>query len=375
MLLQSSPSPLLPYVYLSMIFFFSWTILVIFKYIIRDYKRYGTLKHKHIQTMLIMIFCIVLSIIIIIRFGKLEVQDFHEVQSAHNLWFVLGAVPILEIGTGLTMTLIHFIFQKPKILRTGKELPLIKTEEHKRIRLHFIRKSFHIFFFFGLLLLFFIQGMVYTNKPYHTVYEFWGNHDGSNLIFQLWDKDNPFFVGQATSIGAYYIATVSTLFIEISKLSHWLKFPLVQQVQRTQQEHEFNTFATHCHVALGNLVAALILPVNLFIACFSLFCFSDTVSAAVGIKYGTHKIPNSSKSWEGLFSGIMATILITYLFVGWIWALFTAVVFALIDLMAPNKIKISDNLLFPLLTVLGYFLLSILHIPAQFPLGHWFGLV
>ena len=189
------------------------------------------------------------------------------------------------------------------------------------------------------------------------------------------NPDATFTIGQMFIFGVFYGTTCVTLMFEATRLSDHVQFPLVAQVQRTLRKKELNTFASHTHIAVGYLLASLVMPPNCLFAALCLFSLGDTFAALVGINWGKHKIGKLEKSWEGTIAGFLISLFSGYLFVGWIWSLAGALVFVLIDLITPKLLKISDNLLIPLVMVVVYYGLKVANIPAEFPIASFIGVV
>ena len=65
--------------------------------------------------------------------------------------------------------------------------------------------------------------------------------------------------------------------------------------------------------------------------------------------------------------GALISLFVSSLFIGLLYGLFTAFIFAIIDILTENPIKISDNLSVPISLTLLYILLNFLNIPYNYP--------
>ncbi len=374
MLMSEFPN-LIPYVRAVSVIYFLWIGFLMGKRAYLEYKRAGTIINSRTLTNSVMLLCLIMAIPLVLINIKLEVGIYNEDYFSYVLWLLFGGFPLMQVFIMFLTTSGHFIIQKRKVLRSGKEKPLLKNEQSKIQRLHFTRKIFHILFLFAMVGLYLGLASFFMSQSYASTHQLWGNYAGNTIKNKFGTLNLSVSVGQMYLICAYYGGATMTLMIETARLSYSLEFPFLLQIQRSLHKKEYNTYATHSHLAVGYLFASLFMPPNFFFASVSLFTIGDTFAALFGVKFGTHKLPDGEKSWEGLIAGLLSTFLVSFLFVGWLWAFFTALIYVLVDLITPRFVKVSDNLLFPIVSVLVYFIISSFGIAAQFPLATWFNLI
>ncbi|MBD3353108.1 MAG: hypothetical protein GF364_16625, partial [Candidatus Lokiarchaeota archaeon] len=194
--------------------------------------------------------------------------------------------------------------------------------------------------------------------------DMFGNPNGSSVVVNL-TYEVPFQVTQSFIIMLFYGISSLFLLLETTRLSNNIHFFLNHTIQRTLRKEELDTIAAYVYMPVGYLFIALTCPETVIIGVFCLSAFADSAAAIVGIKFGKHKIDiNPKKSWEGLIGGFATAAVTTSLFVGPIWGISAALLFAVLDLLTPTIIKINDNISVPVFTVLLFFLFNILNINA-----------
>ena len=112
---------------------------------------------------------------------------------------------------------------------------------------------------------------------------------------------------------------------------------------------EREKYGTYLYFTIGQMFSAFISPPMVFLAILGMSSISDSMTSQIGIRYGKHHILwNEKKTWEGTIAGIITTFIISFLFVGMLWALIFTVLFLLFDIFTNKPINISDNLLIPI---------------------------
>jgi dolichol kinase len=105
------------------------------------------------------------------------------------------------------------------------------------------------------------------------------------------------------------------------------------------------------------MFAAFITPPMVFFAILGISSIADLLTSQIGIRYGKHKIGwNQEKSWEGTFAGVIGCFIISFLFVGFLWAMIFTITFLIFDIFTNKPINLSDNLLIPMGTAAIYFI-------------------
>ena len=112
------------------------------------------------------------------------------------------------------------------------------------------------------------------------------------------------------------------------------------------------------------LAGMLFLPSIFTFAIFGVLAFGDTAASIIGMKFGKQGINHNKKSWEGVVAGYIFSYLVVYLFLGPFFAVVAAIIEIIIDIFTPKPIKVSDNLLIPLVLTGVFIVLSICGVPA-----------
>ena len=139
--------------------------------------------------------------------------------------------------------------------------------------------------------------------------------------------------------------TMIFVLIDILKINvNQIKIIYKYIFQSISRETEIDKLTGASYVLIGYTSILIIFPKN--IAVFSMFilCFSDTLAALFGRKFGKIKVGN--KSLEGLFAFIFSGLLISCIFQSIPFFIrFASVIFA--GLIELNSIKINDNITIP----------------------------
>jgi len=165
-------------------------------------------------------------------------------------------------------------------------------------------------------------------------------------------------------IGSFFVQ----IHMEISRLNTpQLPGILKKVLQQTRRATEVHTFSAHIPLIIGFIASALCLYIySIFVptydyvalmsACSVILTASlaDMVAAVIGRRYGRKKWRNNSdKTILGTLLGGFTAFGFSILFIGWLAGGITAIVFVLIDLFS-NKIRISDNLFYPVILSIIY---------------------
>jgi dolichol kinase len=92
-------------------------------------------------------------------------------------------------------------------------------------------------------------------------------------------------------------------------------------------------------------------------ACIGVLCFGDTSAVIVGKSMGRHKLYHGGKkTWEGAITGTVVSFIVVSFFLTWPFSLLMAGIYLFVDIVTP-RIKISDNILIPLVIIAVFFFL------------------
>ena len=268
---------------------------------------------------------------------------------------------------------IKFLHRQQEINEIDKEFQELRANTHE-----YIRKFFHFFFFGGVLLEVFIFNTITI-----TLLE---NIPG----FAEFCKINPFWPGFDYIITPKYISptlvdiSVMVFFmigipfaiiLEFFRLSPNMGIPFYRLFIKSLRPSEQHNVGHYYYFIFGIFMASIFLPIACTFGILCLLCFGDTFASIIGKKIGKHKIKwESEKSWEGTIGGSIITFITSYFFVGWELAIILTLIFGIFDIFTPNLLKISDNLLYPLLAgIILYLIVVIFGYQIQAPVADIFG--
>ncbi len=145
-----------------------------------------------------------------------------------------------------------------------------------------------------------------------------------------------------------------------------LSYPFKQTILRAMRKKEEGLFAAHLYILVALPLAILLLTwdtqlwsvtIPAVIAVLAVTIFGDSASALFGRRYGRRKWPhNVDKTYFGTLAGASTSLLVALPFVGLPMALVTAVVFVVVDALAPIPAPFTDNILNPLALAIAYLL-------------------
>lgn len=166
----------------------------------------------------------------------------------------------------------------------------------------------------------------------------------------------------------FAIAHYCFIMFEVIRHSKTLWSPTNLLVRNVLREEEVNSFATYFQFFLSMTLSSIILPPLLTFAVVAVSLFGDLLASQFGMRWGKYSLPlNKKKTWTGLFAGTIGSYLISSILVGPVYGFFASAIFFLTDFLTPKPIKISDNLLNPLLITIVFILLNVMGIPYDFP--------
>lgn len=287
---------------------------------------------------------------------------------------VMALVPLALAAVMGGMNVIQYGRKIPKQRRYGIEVAEDAPTSVQR-KLDARRKFFHLFIFVTIFIVLVICDGVLRYMAANAATPadqanyaqkldtFWGATDGLGYVAGVFRYES-LPMGRAVVIFYFYVLSCVFLFVELTRLSAKVHFPLHKTIQKTLRYKELDGIASYTHFAVGFCFAALVLPPLLFLAALSLVSFADAAASTVGIKYGKRRYAWNGKSLEGSLAGFACAFVPVLFLGGWVHALVAAAIFVGVDLATPEPIALSDNLLIPITVTLAFAALSLAGVPA-----------
>ena len=278
--------------------------------------------------------------------------------SLNYMWLFTSTILILEMGILAVMLLYNGRISKknPEIM-AERDYKKFCEEFDKNwvgdLRSEIGRKFLHLFTSF-LIFFLWTLGLIL---------------DDTGILAQ-WDLDN-------YSFSYWLIITIGFGFVimfQIGDLARLNKFYLLpkwsKRWYKSMRQEEQYTFVASTPLVLS-FIPFLFVPFPIFGAVVLITTGADAVACIIGKKYGKHSLrKNSNKTIEGFIAGGVSTflivIIISILYHPWmpvsilkifIMAFIATSLFLIVDKFARN---ISDNILNPLLTGFGMWIILIL---------------
>ncbi|MHA1672498.1 MAG: hypothetical protein ACTSYI_02635 [Promethearchaeota archaeon] len=285
---------------------------------------------------------------------------------------VMAIIPAVLALSIIVINIIQNWRGEVKVRRYG----LINEDETNdagnHIKIDLKRKFYHLFVFlliFGFLYLGYL--FIYSQSAqsgdaqlYSELLDlYWGSTNGLyyvNIIFARHSLP----LAQTLTFLFMYGAMLVLLVIDLTRLSHNIHFIMQKESQSIMRYKELDTLGAYTHFAVSYLFASMVLPPMLFLASLCLASFADPTASIVGIKMGKRRYSWNSKSLEGTIAGSIMAFITMFWFVGGIYALTGALLFALVDIITPEPIELSDNLVMPVLITFVFVFLSLCGIPS-----------
>jgi dolichol kinase len=147
----------------------------------------------------------------------------------------------------------------------------------------------------------------------------------------------------------FYILNLIMLANEFTRKTTLFAFPFNFICRIFFCEEEKLNYGAYLYFTIGQLFAAFITPPMVFFAILGISSISDLLTSQIGIRYGKNKIKwNKDKSWQGTLAGIISCFLISFFFIGLVWAIIFTIAFLIFDVITNKPLKLSDNLLLPI---------------------------
>ena len=243
------------------------------------------------------------------------------------------------------------------------------------------RKLFHILFYILLWVGIFIMSdqIILFNSWFGQpeIYELrvWG-YNAENpteffYYFRLLAGNATFIENPGIAVLFWFIFIIGgyvSITLEAIRFSKVLYFPTNQFITFLLRKKEVNSIASHFYLFLAFSFSSFILPPLLAITIMGVVFIGDAAASQFGMRWGKIKIKiNPKKSWIGTLAGAIASFLVSVFFIGVIYGVITAVVFAIIDIFTEKPINISDNLSVPIVLTIVYMILNLVGISYSYP--------
>ncbi|MHA1474142.1 MAG: diacylglycerol/polyprenol kinase family protein [Promethearchaeota archaeon] len=333
----------------------------------KDNHGFESTYGEPLNLLIMTIILIIIIILIYIRVGfqwTLRKQDHPAI--------ILSSIPVAYVLIGIVVNIIQYSrgIKKPK--SNGE--PIVNTLEISgeiKQKIDYRRKFWHVLVFTLVISIVFllrqylvsaVNGTLWVEHYQQLLDGFFDYTDGTSFIDNIFIRKTP-PMGQSTIIIFMYGMVIFMFTIELTRLSGHVFFLFQKKVQSIMREKEKNTFGSYTHFATGFLFAAWILPPFPFLAAMCLGSFADPIASIIGMKFGRKRYSWNGKSIEGTIAGMVMAFGTMIIFVGWIYALIGSVVFAIIDIITPRPLEVSDNILMPIIISIIFVLLSALGIP------------
>jgi dolichol kinase len=289
---------------------------------------------------------------------------------AINLWYFINVDILFPADIILILgytAMISFFWIYHLIIKYVKKSDTVMRErdthfqDNKSYLHEFLRKFFHFFTFGGSLLFVIIFSVVsieilktnlILNKPVWFYIPGFASIDINLLI----DPDLFFpLIMQAVMALFFMIALPFAMIVERFRLDPEKEIPFHGIFTRSLRESEEHNAADYYFFSFGIFLSAVLLPAAATFGVLCVLCFGDTFAGLVGKKSQKHRHPikfENEKCWEGAFAGFFFTVFTAFLFVGWFLALILGIIFIIIDVITPQLLKVSDNILYPITSIL-----------------------
>ena len=157
----------------------------------------------------------------------------------------------------------------------------------------------------------------------------------------------------------------AVLFFEFLRLDTKIKPPIIAKLWTLKRKKESAALGGDTFYVLGIIIPLAAFDIVIAITAILMLVFGDTAAALIGKNLGKHKI-YKKKTWEGLFAGLFANLLVGFVCIKilrwmflpspplWIPIIAMAVTASLTELFVD---KIDDNLAVPVMAgVIGQIL-------------------
>jgi dolichol kinase len=288
--------------------------------------------------------------------------QFHSPQLANStlnfLWFLTSTFFLIEIGVWSAFLIYNAIISKrnPEIMAERDYSTYCKEVNNKWVddfKSEFGRKFLHLFTFF-VILFFWSLGTILDNLG------FLNQLNLDNYSFSYW---------LIITVGYGFV-----IMFQVGDLARLNKFYILPEWSKrwflSMRPSELDSFIASTPLVLS-LIPFVFAPFPILASVALITTGADAVACLIGKKYGTHRLKkNSNKTIEGFIAGGITTFLIVFIVLNiyhfWmpvsfikilIMSLVSVILFLLVDFYIEH---VSDNILNPILTGLGMWLILLL---------------
>ncbi|MFX1314749.1 MAG: hypothetical protein ACFE9T_02725 [Promethearchaeota archaeon] len=295
-------------------------------------------------------------------------QDIELHQIILPIWLLTLSIPLIliiilvVISTGLVY-LYKKIFKKDIIPFEQRIAQKLKSKS--KIKRDFYRKINHILIFLGLVIIWIIG--VYIVKSYTgtTLGMIPEENNMLMLYFKILNKPESikevlFLLGWFYYLLFFFFYTFCLFMLtnEFTRKSKYISFPFTIFPKFFLSEREEKSYGTYLYFTIGQMFVSFTCPPMVFFSILGMSSISDLMTSQVGIRFGKKQVSwNENKTWEGTIAGIIASVIICYIFMGLYWAIIFSFVFFSCDVLTNKPIRMSDNLLIPIGSSLVYLII------------------
>ena len=303
------------------------------------------------------LYCKILLILYIVIVFTFFINIDYKFPAGFAMWLGYG-ITLCYFGL-YNLINIKFLHREQEINELDKDFQNLRAHSHE-----YIRKFFHFFFFAGILIYIFIFNSItiaiLNNDPNFAeltdTNPFWPGLDYDVSLIYI----TPTLVDISLMV-FFLIGVPFAITLEFFRLSPNKGIPLYKLYFKSLRTSEQYNVAHYYYFVFGIFISSIFLPIACTFGIMCILCFGDTFASIIGKKFGKHKIKwESEKSWEGTISGSLITFVSSTLFVGWELAIILTLIFGIFDILTPNFLKISDNLIYPLLAGIILYIIVII---------------
>ena len=329
--------------------------IITFIYVFKN-RREKIQKHLFFNELLVVLLLLMAGILFPFMF------QFHSPQLANStlnfLWFFTSTFFLIEMGVWSVFLTYNAIISKrnPEIM-AERDYSIYCKEVNNRwvddFKSEFGRKFLHLFTTF-VILFFWSLGTILDNLG------FLSQLNLDNYSFSYW---------LIITVGYGFV-----IMFQIADLSRLNKFYILPEWAKrwflSMRPSELDTFIASTPLVLS-LIPFVFAPFPILASVALITTGADAVACLIGKKYGTHSLKkNSNKTIEGFIAGGITTFLIVFIVMNiyhfWMpinfikilmMSLVSVFLFLLVDFYIEH---VSDNILNPILTGLGMWLILLL---------------
>ncbi len=265
-------------------------------------------------------------------------------------------------GWGLLIvftTAIAYLFKIIKPLNERMDRIILNKQKQSKIARDLGRKLCHFTFLVIIYYAGYFTARLTVETLPHLAYDInrtiWGITPEFRVDPANWYWEMPTM--QTIQVLVFFVSHVIAWYVDLLRGSKKFWFIGRNTVIRFLKEKEINDIGSYSPFLTGITATAFILPPFPVFAIAWVMIVADTMASQIGMRWGTHRFSWNGKSWEGTIAGVVGALGVI-IFVGPLWAIITAAVYLIIDLITEKPIPITDNLAFPLFLTIIYLVLG-----------------